>query len=102
MLATWWCISSAPRRARITTSRRCGAKRWPRPRANRPADGRRDVLSIAIVAVGRHKAGPLKALEQFYAERIRYPLTIREVEERRKLPPAELKLREGELILAAL
>jgi 23S rRNA (pseudouridine1915-N3)-methyltransferase len=60
------------------------------------------LLSIAIVAVGRHKAGPLKALEQFYAERIRFPLVIREVEERRKLPPAELKLREGELILAAL
>jgi 23S rRNA (pseudouridine1915-N3)-methyltransferase len=59
-------------------------------------------MRIAIVAVGRQKPGPLKALEQFYAERIRWPLTIREVEERRKLPPAELKAREGALILAAV
>lgn len=60
------------------------------------------MLRITIVAVGRHKAGPLKALEQFYAERIRWPLVIREVEERKKLTPAELKAREGELLLAAL
>jgi 23S rRNA (pseudouridine1915-N3)-methyltransferase len=59
-------------------------------------------MRITIVAVGRHKAGPLKSLQEFYAGRIRWPLTIREVEERRKLPPADLKVREGELILAAL
>ncbi len=59
-------------------------------------------MRISIIAVGRHKAGPLKALQEFYAERIRWPLTIREVEERRKLPPDELKAREAELILAAL
>ena len=59
-------------------------------------------MRITIVAVGRQKAGPLKALEQFYAERIRWPLAIREVEERRKLPPAELKAREGELILGTV
>lgn len=59
-------------------------------------------MRITIVAVGRHKAGPLKALEQFYAERIRWPLAIREVEERRKLPPPELKLREAELLLSAV
>jgi 23S rRNA (pseudouridine1915-N3)-methyltransferase len=59
-------------------------------------------MRLTIVAVGRHKTGPLKALQEFYAERIRWPLTIREVEERRKLPPAELKAREGELILGAL
>jgi 23S rRNA (pseudouridine1915-N3)-methyltransferase len=60
------------------------------------------MMRLTIIAVGRHKAGPLKALQEFYAERIRWPLTIREVEERRKLPPAELKIREGELILEAL
>jgi 23S rRNA (pseudouridine1915-N3)-methyltransferase len=60
------------------------------------------MMRLTIVAVGRHKTGPLKALQEFYAERIRWPLTIREVEERRKLPPAELKAREGELILGAL
>ena len=59
-------------------------------------------MRLTIVAVGRHKAGPLKALQEFYAERIRWPLIVREVEERRKLPPAELKAREAELILDAL
>jgi 23S rRNA (pseudouridine1915-N3)-methyltransferase len=60
------------------------------------------MMRLTILAVGRHKAGPLKALQEFYAERIRWPLTIREVEERRKLPPAELKAREAELIRDAL
>ena len=60
------------------------------------------MMRLTIIAVGRHKAGPLKALQEFYAERIRWPLIIREVEERRKLPPAELKAREAELILDAL
>jgi 23S rRNA (pseudouridine1915-N3)-methyltransferase len=60
------------------------------------------MMRLTIIAVGRHKAGPLKALQEFYAERIRWPLTIREVEERRKLPPAELKAREAELIRDAL
>jgi 23S rRNA (pseudouridine1915-N3)-methyltransferase len=59
-------------------------------------------MRLTIIAVGRHKAGPLKALQEFYAERIRWPLTIREVEERRKLSPAEFKTREAELILDAL
>ena len=59
-------------------------------------------MRLTIIAVGRHKTGPLKALQEFYAERIRWPLTIREVEERRKLPPAELKAREAELLLGAL
>jgi 23S rRNA (pseudouridine1915-N3)-methyltransferase len=59
-------------------------------------------MRLTIIAVGRHKAGPLKALQKFYAERIRWPLTIREVEERRKLSPAELKAREAELIIGAL
>lgn len=59
-------------------------------------------MRLLIAAVGRHKAGPLKALEQHYAERILWPLSIREVEERRKLPAAELKEREGTLLLASL
>jgi 23S rRNA (pseudouridine1915-N3)-methyltransferase len=60
------------------------------------------MMRLTIIAVGRHKAGPLKALQEFYAERIRWPLTIREIDERRKLSPAELKTREAELILGAL
>ena len=55
-----------------------------------------------MIAVGRLPAGPLKALEQLYAERITWPLAIREVAERRKLPGPELVEREGALLLAAL
>ena len=59
-------------------------------------------MRLAIVAVGRNKAGPLREIEQFYAGRVLYPLTLVEVEEKRKLPPAELKLREAALLLDAV
>jgi 23S rRNA (pseudouridine1915-N3)-methyltransferase len=59
-------------------------------------------VRLHIIAAGRLKDGPLKSLEQLYATRITWPLAIREVEERKKLPPAELVEREGALLLAAL
>ena len=59
-------------------------------------------MRLLILAVGRQKPGPLKELEQFYAERITAPLTIREVEEKRKLTPPELKRREAELLSGIL
>jgi 23S rRNA (pseudouridine1915-N3)-methyltransferase len=59
-------------------------------------------MRLAIVAVGRQRAGPLKELERHYAERVTFPLVIREVEEKRKLSPAEMKLREAELLLDAV
>jgi 23S rRNA (pseudouridine1915-N3)-methyltransferase len=59
-------------------------------------------MRLAVIAVGRLKSGPMKALERDYAERIAGPLVIREVEERRKLSPAEMREREGALLLAAL
>jgi 23S rRNA (pseudouridine1915-N3)-methyltransferase len=55
-----------------------------------------------MIAVGRLKAGPQEALARHYAERITWPLSIREVEEKRALPPAQLKAREAELLLAAV
>ncbi len=55
-----------------------------------------------MIAVGRLKSGPLKDLERLYAERITWKLTLREVEERRKLPTPDRIAREGELLLAAL
>ena len=58
-------------------------------------------MRLTIVAVGRQRAGPLKELERHYAERITLPLTIREVEEKRKLTAAELKLREAAVLLDA-
>ena len=59
-------------------------------------------MRLHIIAVGRLKAGPHKDLERYYAERLTWPLALREVEERRKLPPAEIREREGALLLAAV
>jgi 23S rRNA (pseudouridine1915-N3)-methyltransferase len=59
-------------------------------------------MRLTIVAVGRQKAGPLKEIERLYAERITLPLTLREVEERRKLSPPEMKTREAALLLDAV
>jgi 23S rRNA (pseudouridine1915-N3)-methyltransferase len=59
-------------------------------------------MRLAIVAVGRLKAGPHEALVRHYAERLHWPLTIREVEEKRPLSAGELKEREGALLLAAV
>ena len=59
-------------------------------------------MRLHVIAIGRQKPGPLKDLESLYAKRIKFPLAVREVEERRKLSPTEMKEREGELLLAAL
>lgn len=59
-------------------------------------------MRLAIIAVGRQRAGPLKDLERHYAERVTFPLVIREVEEKRKLSAAEMKAREAELLLDAV
>ncbi len=59
-------------------------------------------MRLVIVAVGRQRAGPLKDFERIYAERITSPLQIREIEERRKLSPAEMKTREAQLLLKAV
>src|ERR1700722_2113436 len=97
MPATCSSISSVPKCASTTTSRRCGARRSPSPWGWRSRSVR-----LALIAVGRRKPGPLKDLERHYAGRITWPLTIKEVEERRPLPPPELKLREAALLLGAL
>jgi 23S rRNA (pseudouridine1915-N3)-methyltransferase len=55
-----------------------------------------------IAAVGRMKAGPLAELQSEYVKRLSGPIGIKEVEERRALPPADRKAKEGDLLLAAL
>jgi 23S rRNA (pseudouridine1915-N3)-methyltransferase len=59
-------------------------------------------MRLLILAVGRMKGGPHGALQSHYGDRLTWPLDIREVEERRALPSAERKAREGEKLLAAL
>jgi 23S rRNA (pseudouridine1915-N3)-methyltransferase len=59
-------------------------------------------VRITIIAVGRLRGGPEQALAEHYRKRITWPVEIREVEERRKLPSADMKRREAALIEAAL
>ncbi|MFO1189180.1 MAG: 23S rRNA (pseudouridine(1915)-N(3))-methyltransferase RlmH [Alphaproteobacteria bacterium] len=59
-------------------------------------------MHVIIAAVGRLRAGPLADLAADYRKRITATVDIREVEERRKLPPAELMDREGVLLLGQL
>lgn len=59
-------------------------------------------MRIAIVAVGRAKSGPARDLYDVYAKRLRWPVTLREVEESRALPAALLQRREGDRLLKAV
>ena len=58
-------------------------------------------MQVTICAVGRLKAGPERDLIDRFSKRIVWPFDIREVEERRKLAPAELMEREAGLLEAA-
>ncbi|MFN4016753.1 MAG: 23S rRNA (pseudouridine(1915)-N(3))-methyltransferase RlmH [Reyranella sp.] len=58
-------------------------------------------MKITIAAIGRAARGPERELYEHYAGRIRWPLVLREIEEKRKLPAAQLMQREGELLLDA-
>ena len=58
-------------------------------------------MRVTICAVGRLKSGPERDLVDKFAKRITWPFDIREVEERKKLPDAERRAREGELLAGA-
>jgi 23S rRNA (pseudouridine1915-N3)-methyltransferase len=59
-------------------------------------------LKLTIACIGRAGRGPERDLYAHYAGRIRWPLALRELEEKKKLPSAELIRREGELLLGAV
>lgn len=59
-------------------------------------------MRISVIAVGKWKNGPERDLFEEYAGRLSWPVTLKEVEEHRKVPAAQLMAREGELLLAAL
>jgi 23S rRNA (pseudouridine1915-N3)-methyltransferase len=59
-------------------------------------------VKLWLAAVGRAKPGPESDLYAQYVRRLSIPLTLREVEEKRPLPPAARKAREAELLLAAI
>ena len=60
------------------------------------------VMGMHLIAVGRARAGPERALFDHYAGRLASPLAVREVEEKRPLPTADLLRRERDLLLAAV
>ena len=59
-------------------------------------------MRILIAAVGRWKSGPTRDLFEDYRQRLTWPVELKEVEEKRALPASQLKVREAELLLAAL
>ena len=59
-------------------------------------------MRITLAAVGRMKRSPLSAAFDDYARRLSWPLTVKEVEEKRPLPAEQLCAAEGEALLAAL
>ena len=59
-------------------------------------------MRVEIVAVGRARAGPERALYESYLHRIRWDIGLREVEEKRPLPADRLKEREAELLLESV
>ena len=59
-------------------------------------------MRMLIAAVGRAGRGPVQAQFDDYAKRLRPPLELVEVEERRPLPAPALKAREAELLLGAV
>lgn len=59
-------------------------------------------MRILLLAVGKAKPGPARALFEEYAQRLHPPIELIEVEEKRKLGAGELKRREAELLRAAL
>ncbi len=58
-------------------------------------------MRITIAAVGRLRAGPERELQNRYIKRIAWQVEIREVVEKRRLSPSELKRGEAGLLAAA-
>ncbi len=63
---------------------------------------RQAALDITVAAIGRVRRGPERDLIENYRKRLSWAVTIREVEEKRPLPMAERRAREGERLLAAV
>lgn len=59
-------------------------------------------MRLVIAAVGKLKAGPIKALYDDYAGRLPWPVTLKEIANRTDKSAAERKRREGEALLAVI
>lgn len=59
-------------------------------------------MKCSILAVGRLRKGPERDLFENYLRRITWDVDLREVEEKRPLPPARLVAREADLLRGAI
>jgi len=59
-------------------------------------------MRLWLAAVGRARPGPARDLFEEYRARLTWPLTLREVEVRKRVEGEELKRLEAELLLAAI
>jgi len=59
-------------------------------------------MRLMILAVGRMKQSPERELFRHYLGRISWDVELREVEEKRPMPSAQLIAREAELLRAAI
>ncbi len=56
---------------------------------------------MVVCAIGRARKDPARALFEHYARLLRWPIELKEIEERRKLPREQLRARECAMLLAA-
>ena len=61
-------------------------------------------MRMTLVTAGRFGSGHQEERRLFerYAQRLPFPLDLKEVEEKKRLPPDKLKRREAELLLGAV
>lgn len=59
-------------------------------------------MRLWLAAVGRSRGGPARDLYDEYVGRLSWPMTLREVEVKKRLSSDELKRQEAELLLAAI
>lgn len=59
-------------------------------------------MRLTLIAVGRSKAGPERALFDHYKSRITFPFDLREVEEKKPLSGDALKRSEAQLLQSAV
>ena len=60
-------------------------------------------MKISVIAVGRLRSGPEKSLSDHFMNRLTFwQVTLREVEQKKRLDGEALKRAEGELILSAV
>ena len=59
-------------------------------------------MRLTIIAIGKARKGPENDLFKVFADRVLWPITLIDVEERRPSSPAERVQREGQLLLSRI